>query len=143
MFFVVLALAVAFLFFPSENASSGQVQAYVAPEEEMALVPMVKTPPLSLAEQKKINKAILQKHFADDPTMVRIALAESQYCTNNVNPSSTARGCFQILKGTFNDPAYKCSGDRMDIEDNIACAKKIRAKSGYSPWNASKHEWKD
>lgn len=87
----------------------------------------------------------IKQVFADAPIMYYVALAESgsngKACVNNVNSSSSARGCFQILYGTFNDPVYGCTGDRMNHKDNIDCARKIYNKSGTVPWNPSKHVW--
>lgn len=84
---------------------------------------------------------LIKTTFQDAPVMVKIADAESQYCTKNINTKSSARGCYQILKGTFEDPHYGCSGDRMNPVDNIACARKIYDRDGTIPWNASKHIW--
>lgn len=58
---------------------------------------------------------------------------------NAENPGSTATGVFQILIGTWED--YGCTGNRMDAEDNIACARKIYDQSGLTPWEASRHKW--
>lgn len=129
--------------------------ALLVPTELTAVtVPMVKADEVVAEPEKPIvltPAELIKQEFGPNHVMYYVALAESgerdpitkEYlpCVNNVNPTSTARGCFQILKGTFADPYYGCTGDRMKIEDNVACAKKIYAKSGTRPWNASKHNW--
>lgn len=79
--------------------------------------------------------------FPDAPIMVDIARAESQFIATAKNPKSTATGVFQILIGTWEDPAYGCTGDRMNPRDNIACARKIYDVSGVTPWLDSKGMW--
>ncbi len=79
--------------------------------------------------------------FPDAPIMLEIAKAESRLIPTAKNPNSTASGVFQILKGTFEDPYYGCTGDVFDEADNIACARKIYDKSGTVPWDASRHVW--
>lgn len=95
-----------------------------------------------LTAEQKIKKA-----FPNDPVMLNIAIAESGLgglpCKNKDNPTSSASGCFQILRKTWTD--YKCEGtfdnDAMNDDKNIACAVKIEARSGTSPWNESKSVW--
>lgn len=100
-----------------------------------------------VSENKPLTRdeaiALIKKTFADAPKMVDVAKAESQLCHPNwlVNPKSSARGCFQILKGTFEDPRYGCVGDRMEHRANIECARKIYDKDGTTPWDASKNVW--
>lgn len=102
----------------------------------------VAIPPKPLTATEKIMKA-----FPNDPVMLNIAIAESGYggkpCVNNDNPTSSASGCFQILRATWKD--YKCDGlfdeAAMDDDMNIACAVKIEDRSGTTPWNESKHSW--
>lgn len=84
-------------------------------------------------------KSMVENEFKHAPVMVAIAQYESSFNPNNKNPNSSASGLFQILKGTWK--AYKCEGDVFNPTDNIACAKKIYADSGTTPWNASKANW--
>lgn len=100
-------------------------------------------PPVVLTDEEYIRR-----EFADDQTMVDIALAEAFdqgdlvegdiRCAQK-NPASSATGCFQILTMTWEH--FLCEGDRMVREDNVACAKKIRAANGYRDWLASAHAW--
>ena len=63
---------------------------------------------------------------------------ESSFCTNNVNKTSSARGCFMIIKSTWE--YFECSGDRMSIEDNIQCGVKIMSSpNGLKHWTADKN----
>lgn len=100
----------------------------------------VPVPVVELSPKEKIIK-----EFTDAPYMLKIALSESGYkgepCVRNTNSASSAQGCFHILKGTFADPRYGCKGDRMNVDDNIDCARKILTVDGTRPWNASKHMW--
>lgn len=125
---ILLLLLAALILVPNGKAKGDvqvkQVQVTVQPEE--IIVPLT---PLQMIEEE----------FPDAPIMVHIAAAESRTCTNNVNPTSSARGCFQIIKSTW--LAYKCTGDVLFPPDNIACARKIYDDSGTAPWNESKHAW--
>lgn len=67
-------------------------------------------------------------------TMIAIGKAESGLRADARNKTSTARGVFQIIAGTWY--AYDCTGDKYNYRDNIDCAIKIMKKSGYTPWDA-------
>lgn len=76
--------------------------------------------------------------------MVKVAAVESTgvigvFNPKAKNPDSSAKGLFQILDGTWK--YYGCTGDPYDAEDNIACAVKIYAKQGTTPWDSSKGMW--
>lgn len=77
--------------------------------------------------------------FPDAPIMIEVARAESQFIPTAKNPNSSATGVFQILLSTWN--GYKCTGNRTNAADNIACARKLYDASGTTPWNASKYMW--
>jgi hypothetical protein len=97
---------------------------------------------------KTIEEKILQA-FPEEPLMLEIAYCESGIqtphdCYGPINPAaknkySTATGVFQILIGTWHN--YKCTGDRTNADDNIACARKIYDARGTRDWNASRHAW--
>lgn len=93
---------------------------------------------VSPGEVTRVTNLILAT-FPDAPIMVSIASAESGFDCGVRNPGSSASGCFQILKGTWRD--YGCIGDVLDVEDNIACARKLYDKDGTRPWNESKYMW--
>lgn len=67
-----------------------------------------------------------------------IARAESGFNPNAKNPKSTATGIFQFIKGTWKK---YCEGDRLNYEDNVACAVRMLSEGGYSHWDASKSLW--
>lgn len=94
--------------------------------------------PSWVREEQRENYIKIIEAFPGDPIMPRISDAESDLCFNPINPSSTARGCFQIVRSTWR--LYKCTGDVMNIDDNIACAQKIR-KDGISAWDESRNVW--
>lgn len=73
--------------------------------------------------------------FSDAPVMYRVAEAESGFNPNARNPTSTAKGVFQILNGTWK--AYGCTGDVLNAVDNINCARKIYDAEGTIPWDSS------
>jgi len=74
--------------------------------------------------QNRDNKTIM--------TMIRIAKKESTYNEKAKNKSSTARGVFQILAGTWY--SNNCIGDPLKFEDNIMCGYKILDNQGYPAW---------
>ena len=88
-------------------------------------------------------------------TMIRISKCESGHRANAQNGTSTARGLFQILIGTWENPHYDCEGKRTNIVDNVNCAYKIyQYQSKYYPkhygkeyefsdWNESKSCWEE
>lgn len=105
----------------------------------------ISIPPIPLTPKEKI-----QLEFKDAPVMVLIADAESDFIPTVKNSSSSASGLFQILRGTWNgnkkDPACSVLGDfdtyKFDVDKNIACARILYNKSGTTPWNESRHNWK-
>ncbi len=82
---------------------------------------------------------MVEEEFANDPVMIAIARYESSFDPKVKNPTSSAKGLFQITNGTWADNG--CTGSVLDPEDNIACAKKIKKARGTQPWDASKHNW--
>lgn len=88
---------------------------------------------------------MVRAEFEDAPVMLSIALCESgDGCKPPINPKaknphSSARGVFQITRGTWK--YFECEGDPLDAADNIACARKIYDRNGTRDWNASKSVW--
>ena len=99
------------------------------------------TPPTGCVVLSAYMQYFLKVHdaFADTPSMVKIACAESSFNPTNKNPYSSAKGLFQILDGTWK--GNQCTGNVYNADDNIACAQKIYASDGTSDWNASKSTW--
>lgn len=112
------------------------VEAPVSPKK----TPTRRVLPQNEEDMLAIKKAV-ENEFGVGHVMVRIAEAESSFSESAANPKSTARGVFQILVGTFNDPYYGCTGDRHKAKDNIECARKIYEKSGTTPWASSQASW--
>lgn len=104
------------------NREGDRVKNIIVPKEEIVRI-----------------KGLITATFPDAPIMVRVVEAESSFDCGVKNPDSSARGCFQILTGTWKDHA--CIGDVLDVEDNIACARKIYDDEGTRPWNSSKYMW--
>ena len=73
--------------------------------------------------------------------MLSVAKCESNFSEKARNKNSTAKGIFQILDGTWKH--FKCSGDVLKAEDNLACGVKILAGQGLSAWSESFSCWKN
>ena len=95
------------------------------------------TPPIVLTVEDKIRAKAVENGF-DPDLLVRIAKAESNLVPTAKNPTSSASGLFQIIKGTWQ--AFECEGEVFNEDDNIECAMKIM-HSGPHHWNASKNNW--
>lgn len=85
-------------------------------------------------ETERISALILDT-FPDAPRMLQVAIAESSLVESAKNSKSSAKGIFAILDGTW--IAYGCTGNVLNAEDNIACAKVIYMRDGFTPWAAS------
>jgi len=84
------------------------------------------------------------KPFLEIPeVMKRIAFCESRNNHKARNDSSTARGTYQIIKGT-EELCEKWLGIELDMlnrNDNELCAMFLYDKYGTKPWRASKSCW--
>lgn len=96
-------------------------------------------PQIEINHPNTPQEIIMAIFKSDSKLALSIARAESTLCLRKINPASSARGCYQILKGTWKN--YACQGDSMIDLDNIRCAKKIFDRSGTNPWNESKKVW--
>ena len=93
-----------------------------------------------------------------------VAFCESGYRVDAANPTSSARGVFQLLIPWRRDPGtgrqvwgweYTADGEKLSAAAglgiseadatwtvaNITVAHAIWQRSGWSPWNASRHCW--
>lgn len=87
-----------------------------------------------------------EKNKLDVALVHRIVKAESgyknipNYLYTSEKGKYTAYGIFQITRSTYKqfcgDPS-----ERLDEENNIACAMKIITTSGYQHWDESKKSW--
>lgn len=74
--------------------------------------------------------------FTDNPDeAIHVAFCESSLRPWAAHTESSAKGLFQIIKGTWK--SNKCEGDPLSASDNIKCAKKIYDRQGWRPWLAS------
>lgn len=137
---ILLLLILLLIFFPKKIKADNEVEkASFTPIEEQSAKPALIEIPAWVRQDQVPNYLKIIAAFPNAPIMVRIADAESDLCFNNKNPKSTARGCFQIVRSTWTD--NKCTGDVMNVDDNIQCAQKLYAANGTSPWNESKSTW--
>lgn len=83
---------------------------------------------------------MIKETFPDEPLMLKIAWCESRLETKAKNSTSSAKGLFQILDGTWEH--FKCEGDPFNAKDNIKCGKKILDGQGLSAWKSSFSCWK-
>jgi len=95
---------------------------------------------------------------------LRVAFCESSYRVDAANPTSSARGVFQLLAPWRRDPGtgrtvwgwdYTDDGEKLSAAAglgiseadatstiaNVTVAHLIWERSGWSPWNASRHCW--
>ena len=95
---------------------------------------------------------------------LRVAFCESSYRLDAANPTSSARGVFQLLAPWRRDPGtgrtvwgweYTDDGEKLSAAAglgiseadatstiaNVTVAHEIWSRSGWSPWNASRHCW--
>lgn len=81
----------------------------------------------------------IKKAFPDNwADAVRVSTCESSLGLYPVSKTSTAKGLFHILNGTWK--GHKCTGDPLNHNDNAMCARKIFNKYGWmstASWNAS------
>lgn len=122
---------------PSHTQGDSIVPSDDVPSVKPILV--IPVPKVPIKQQYMPYFVAVATEFQDAPVMVKIAQAESQFNPTNKNPSSSASGLFQILKGTWK--SYSCTGSVMNAADNISCARKIYDDDGTSQWDASKSTW--
>ena len=80
--------------------------------------------------------------FPNDIVMLKVAQCESELNPKAKNKTSTAKGIFQILDGTWKH--FKCEGNPLNAEDNIVCGKKVLDGQGLGGgWSESFSCWKN
>ena len=92
------------------------------------------------AKEETIPEKI-KRITGNDPLLLAIAEAESNFNPEATNSKSTAKGLFQILKGTAKK--YCPEANLFNPEENIECAKKIYEDKKWQPWMSSFPKWKD
>lgn len=90
---------------------------------------------------------IVRERFKDKPVMIEIARCESQFLQFNKdgqvikNPTSSAKGIFQIMESLHKEPAARLGFDILTVEGNLGYADYLHQKEGTRPWNASANCW--
>jgi hypothetical protein len=75
---------------------------------------------------------IIESVFGDKKDeAIKVAFCESSLNPKVEHKTSSAKGLFQIMRGTWKQ--FKCTGDPLDALDNTVCAKKIY--DYYGSWN--------
>ncbi len=75
---------------------------------------------------------------------MRIAWCESRFVEDAKNPSSSASGVFQLLRGWWSgawNPVLVPAFDPFDINENVRAASVLHQHNGWSDWYASRHCW--
>lgn len=90
---------------------------------------------------------VIREHFKDTPIMIDIARCESEFRqfdnsgTVLKNPTSSAKGVFQIMESIHKAPAARLGFDILTLEGNIAYAEYLLENQGTKPWNSSANCW--
>jgi hypothetical protein len=110
-------------------------------EEELAIIDGVYLPERGIIQLPAENAPNPQnlKPQPLNSILMRIMMCESGGNYLAKSKTSTAKGLFQIIDGTWK--AYECEGDPLNGEDNTACAIKMFNKSGTWNWLASSGCW--
>ena len=79
-------------------------------------------------------ESAIDEVFRDEAIKAKkVSFCESSFNSQAKHTSSSAKGCFQIINGTWK--LFKCTGDPLNAMDNVKCAKKIYDHTGA--WNTS------
>lgn len=84
-------------------------------------------------------QGIIAGVYPNQPVMERVAAAESEFSPSAKSSTSSAKGVFQILDGTWK--AASCTGNPYDAYDNAVCAKRVYEREGLGAWEASRNKW--
>ena len=88
-------------------------------------------------------ESLIQQYFqpADWEWALRVSYCESNWVSNAANPTSTARGLFQPLKGWWGGEWGYPAFDPFDPVANTRFAAWLYYEGGPSHWNASRSCW--
>ena len=117
------------------NPPSVEIEYKLTPPEIPQIIEVVE------AKEETIPEKIKRLAGNNAEMLLILAEAESNFDTEAKSKTSSAKGLFQILNGTWKE--YECTGDSFNAEDNINCAVKIYEKEEWRPWVASFAKWKD
>lgn len=98
-------------------------------------------PPSTCLPVENVTTVIVEPLEAtvDHDLVARIIQCESGWNAKAKNPTSSAKGLFQIIDGTWRH--FECEGDPLNGSDNYRCGMKILEKNGTRDWDASKPCW--
>lgn len=136
-----IALAITAIISPIKPDAS---YVYIAKASSLnGAVLKVDKPPEKIAYTEFEIVGLIRENFgADADVMLEVARCESELNPKAKNKHSTAKGLFQILDGTWQH--FKCEGDPLNAEDNIACGKKVLDGQGLGGgWKESFSCWKN
>lgn len=100
-----------------------------------------------VALSKSPVEQLVKDRFKDDPIMIEIARCESQFNQFNTdgqvlkNPTSSAKGVFQIMESIHKEPAMRLGYDILTVEGNMEYAAYLHKQEGTKPWNSSSGCW--
>lgn len=114
------------------------IGSFLAPQSISSppLPPTIQSKP---AYSNKVQQEISvqsKKYGVDTDLAMAISFCESRHDEKAKNPSSSARGAFQILD--MHGLSVEC---RFNAECNVRWAMEILSTQGTKPWNASKYCW--
>lgn len=93
-------------------------------------------------EVQALIRAYARAHGIDPQLPLAIAACESGFRWNAANGRSSARGVFQYLSGTWRSTEEGRNGASvLDADANIRMAVSAIARSGTTPWAASRRCW--
>lgn len=143
--FISSMLVTSFVGFDVAHTPKVEVQA----QDEQVVV-STPTPTAELTTEPQVTRyirpttcqgAIMEVFGELAPQAERVSFCESSFNPKSQHTNSSAKGCFQIIKGTWKQ--FKCEGDVLDPLDNAKCAKKIydnqKAWNTRGGWAASYH----
>ena len=107
-----------------------------------ALRPAKKLRAYSRQQVQELIRRHASAHGVDPDLPLAIAQCESGFRWDASNRTSSARGVFQYLKGTWRSTSEGRKGTSvLDTDAHIRMAVKQIATMGTSPWNASRRCW--
>lgn len=97
-------------------------------------------------DPETVARIHVEHHFdeSDVEIMMDVAWCESRFVPTAANPTSSARGLFQLLQGWWKgqwNPDLIPAFDPFDINENSRAAAALFYADGIQHWNASRHCW--
>lgn len=126
------------------NEPKPQLLSPIVEAQEMPQASPTPLPTPKLTQREKVEREI-ERVFGEKADLAKkVAFCESSLIPTNYSRESSAKGLFMIIDGTWQ--RFHCSGNPLNYEDNIRCAKIIYdyyGKFGASgAWKASSGCWR-